>query len=62
MKKSELPGRFAHRHAEFMWLLERLLPDFKTITNFRKITVKVSGTPAEPVLTWIGECKCLQIG
>ncbi|ELI8098525.1 IS1182 family transposase [Yersinia enterocolitica] len=26
----------AHRNVELMWLLERLTPDFKTITDFRK--------------------------
>lgn len=48
----------AHRNVELMWLLERLTPDFKTIADFRKITVKVSGMPVGPLLACAGKCKC----
>tara|TARA_R110001592_G_C13120584_1_gene745778 strand:- start:961 stop:1515 length:555 start_codon:yes stop_codon:yes gene_type:complete len=51
--------REANRNIELMWLTERLAPDFKTIADFRKITVKVSSKVAEPLSVYVASLICL---
>lgn len=42
--------REAQRNVELMWLTGRLMPDFKTIANFRKTTARPFGVSA--VSSW----------
>lgn len=41
IQSSRRPEREAQRNVELMWLTGRLMPDFKTIANFRKDNSKV---------------------
>lgn len=48
----------AHRNVELMWLLERLMPDFKTIADFRKDNGEGIRNACGPLLACVGKCKC----
>lgn len=51
--------REAQRNVELMWLTGRLMPDFKTIANFRKTTAKLFAARAASSLCCASSWGCL---